>query len=222
MPSSPFPPYFPCAYAFQSPHCRCSHHCQTTEREHEDSQSSLSSPSPRDPSYLYTAGDSAHGGIVSTPQTTDHYQHHHRRLPNRNKRHQNHVPLILLQIQTGHQHQHLHHLNPTPSPHQQSAQLQCSDTQSECGIDMLSCLQFPAVADCRVIVIEGTISLNDMGQHIVYLLDTTTQTDASDIRNIHNRTRFGLMIFVMLMLHRRWKTHCGSRMGINCIKLLFI
>ena len=33
------------------------------------------------------------------------------------------------------------------------------------------------------IVIVGTISLNDMGRHIVYLLNMTTQTDASDIRN---------------------------------------
>jgi len=222
MSTSPFSPYFTCAYAFQSTHLPSSHHRQTTQREEEDSQSFLSSPMPRDHSYLYTAGDSAPCGVVSTPQKTGQcYQHHHRRLPNRNKCHPNHVPQILLQIRTRHQHQHLHHQNPTPSLHQHSAQLQCSGAQSDCDRHIILST-FPVVADCHVFVMEGNISLNDMSQHIIYLLYTTTQTDVSDIRNIHNRTRFGLMIFAMLTLHRRWKTHCGSRMGINCIKLLFI
>ena len=43
------------------------------------------------------------------------------------------------------------------------------------------------------IVIESIISLNNIGRHIIYLLNTVTQTDASDIRNIHNPTRFELM-----------------------------
>ena len=68
------------------------------------------------------------------------------------------------------------------------------------------------------IIIEGTISLNDTGQHILYLLNTATQTEASDIRNIHNPTRFCLTIIVMLALHWWWKRRCGSRMENNSIK----
>ncbi len=83
MSTSPFSPYVTCAYAyaFQSTHLRSSHHRQTTQREEDDSQSFLSSHS-----YLYTSGDSAPCGIVSTPQRTGQcYQHHHRCLLNRNK-----------------------------------------------------------------------------------------------------------------------------------------
>ena len=70
------------------------------------------------------------------------------------------------------------------------------------------------------IVIEGAISLNDIGWHIAYLLNMTTQTDASEIRNIWNPTRFGNTRLVMLALHLRWKRQCGSKMRNNSVQRL--
>ncbi len=58
--------------------------------------------------------------------------------------------------------------------------------------------------------IKGSVYLNDVGGHVIYHLNMSTQPDASDI-GINDPTRFGLMTFIMFVLHRRRKRQSHSR-----------
>jgi hypothetical protein len=61
------------------------------------------------------------------------------------------------------------------------------------------------------VVILITISINNIGRHLIDLLDASMKTEASKIRNIDKASRLGLTVMIMLALHWRRKRHSGTR-----------
>jgi hypothetical protein len=60
-------------------------------------------------------------------------------------------------------------------------------------------------------VILITISVNNIGRHLIDLLDAVTKTEASNIQNIDEALRLGLTVIIMLALHWRRKRRSGTR-----------
>jgi hypothetical protein len=55
------------------------------------------------------------------------------------------------------------------------------------------------------VVILITISINNIGRHLIDLLDAATKTEASKIRSSDKASRLGLPVVIMLVLHWRRK-----------------
>jgi hypothetical protein len=61
------------------------------------------------------------------------------------------------------------------------------------------------------VVILIAISVNNIGRHLIDLLDAATKTEASNIRNVDKTSRLGLTVIIMLALHGRRKRSSGTR-----------
>jgi hypothetical protein len=62
------------------------------------------------------------------------------------------------------------------------------------------------------VVILITISINNIGCHLIYLLNSTTEKETSEIRN-SKTTRLGLAVAIVLALNWGRKRRCRCRTG---------